>query len=258
LTPSADELLARIKAQGPLPSHVAVIMDGNGRWAERRELPRTAGHQAGMQSVKNVVRASVEVGIETLTLFAFSQENWQRPPEEIDALMTLLEAYVASESKELREQGVKVTMLGDLSRLSPGARRAVEQVEAGTATGSRLALNICISYGSRAEIARAARLIATEVEAGRLRPDQVTESTVAERLYTAPWGDPDLLIRTSGEFRISNFLLWQLAYAELYVTPVLWPDFSREHFFQALLDFQRRDRRFGGLGSRGKSVEARG
>jgi undecaprenyl diphosphate synthase len=257
LSTSSAELLDRIRIHGARPAHVAVIMDGNGRWAERRGLPRTAGHQAGMQSVKNVVRASVEVGIETLTLFAFSQENWQRPPEEIDALMTLLEAYVASESAELTERGVRVRMLGDLSRLGPAARRAVDQVEAATASGTRLALNICISYGSRAEITRAARLIAEEVDAGRLRPDAITEATIAERLYTAPWGDPDLLIRTSGEFRISNFLLWQLAYAELYVTPVLWPDFGAEQFYQAILDFQQRDRRFGGLGGRPKSLGAR-
>jgi undecaprenyl diphosphate synthase len=255
LIPSGDALLARIRQSGALPGHIALIMDGNGRWAERRELPRSAGHQAGMASVKNVVRASVEVGIDTLTLFAFSQENWQRPPEEIDALMTLLEAYVASESAELEQQGVRVRMLGDLERLNPAARRAVDQVESTTAGGTKLGLNICISYGSRAEITHAARLLAEEVEAGRMRPSDINEAAVADRLYTAPWGDPDLLIRTSGEYRISNFLLWQLAYAELYVTPVLWPDFSREHFFQAIVDYQRRDRRFGGVRSRTKGLE---
>jgi undecaprenyl diphosphate synthase len=255
LIPSGDALLARIRQGGALPGHVAVIMDGNGRWAERRELPRSAGHQAGMAAVKIVVRAGVEVGIDTLTLFAFSQENWQRPPEEIDALMTLLEAYVASESAELEQQGVRVRMLGDLERLAPAARRAVDHVESSTASGTKLALNICISYGSRAEITHAARLLAKEVEAGRMRSADIDEAAVADRLYTAPWGDPDLLIRTSGEYRVSNFLLWQLAYAELYVTPVLWPDFSREHFFQAIVDFQRRDRRFGGVRRRTKGLE---
>ncbi len=245
MTASADELLARLKVQGAIPGHVAVIMDGNGRWAKRRELPRTTGHQAGMASVRRIVESAIEAGVETLTLFAFSQENWQRPPEEIDALMALLEEYVSTQSTELRGQGVRVRMLGDLSRLSEAARRAVDFVEGVTAAGETLALNICISYGSRAELAHAARLIADAVAAGRLRPDDVTEATIAERLYTAPWGDPDLLIRTSGEFRISNFLLWQLAYAELYVTPTLWPDFGREDFFLALLDYQRRDRRFG-------------
>ena len=180
-----------------------------------------------------------------LTLFAFSQENWQRPPEEIDALMGLLQDYIAREAEELRAQGVAVTMLGDLHRLSPKACAAVERIMQDTAGNSKLALNICISYGSRAEITRAARLLAEEVAAGRLDPSDIDEPALARLLYTAPWPDPDLLIRTSGEFRISNFLLWQLAYAEIWVTPVLWPDFNRQHLFQAILDFQRRDRRFG-------------
>jgi undecaprenyl diphosphate synthase len=241
----SDDLLTRIKLQGPVPSHVAVIMDGNGRWAQRRDLPRTAGHQAGMASVRRLVESGLEVGIDTLTIFAFSQENWQRPPEEIDALMALLQEYVATQSDELKEQGVRVRMLGDLSRLSAPARKAVDFVEGATATGAKLALNICISYGSRAELTQVAQQLAAEVKAGRLQPDEITEAAIAERLYTAPWGDPDLLIRTSGELRISNFLLWQLAYAELYVTPTLWPDFGREDFFQAILDYQRRERRFG-------------
>lgn len=243
--PVADALLGRLKNQGAVPGHVAVIMDGNGRWAKRRDLPRTAGHQAGMATVRRVVEAALESGIEALTLFAFSQENWQRPPEEIDALMELLQQYVSTQSAELQQQGVRVRMLGDLARLSPAARKAVDYVESATAPGSKLALNICISYGSRAEIVQAARSLAAAVQAGKLGLDDITEEAIAERLYTAPWGDPDLLIRTSGEFRISNFLLWQLAYAELYVTPVLWPDFDRRHLFEAILDYQRRDRRFG-------------
>ncbi|MEO8449626.1 MAG: polyprenyl diphosphate synthase [Gemmatimonadota bacterium] len=247
---SADELLVRIRLQGAVPGHVAVIMDGNGRWAERRNLPRTAGHQAGMESVRRIVEASLQAGVDTLTIFAFSQENWQRPPEEIDALMDLLQEYVRTQSNELSEQGVRVRMLGDLTPLGPAARRAIDFVEGATATGSKLALNICISYGARAEIARAAKLLAEDVAAGHRTPDDVTEAAIAERLYTAPWGDPDLLIRTSGEFRISNFLLWQLAYAELYVTPVLWPDFGPEHFYQAIADFQRRERRFGRVGAK--------
>ena len=245
MTASADDLLARLRDHGAVPGHVAVIMDGNGRWAQRRELPRTTGHQAGMVSVRRIVESAIEAGVETLTLFAFSQENWQRPPEEIDALMALLQEYVSTQSAELMGQGVRVRMLGDLTRLSEVARRAVDYVEGATAAGATLALNICVSYGSRAELVRATRLIAEDVAAGRLHPDQITEATMAERLYTAPWGDPDLLIRTSGELRISNFLLWQLAYAEIYVTPTFWPDFGREDFFEALLDYQRRDRRFG-------------
>jgi undecaprenyl diphosphate synthase len=246
---SAADLLARIRVQGAVPGHLAVIMDGNGRWAQGRDLPRTAGHQAGMAAVRRVVEAAIEVGVETLTLFAFSQENWQRPPDEIDALMALLQEYVAKESPELEAQGVRVRVLGELERLSPAARAAVALVEAATADGARLNLNICLSYGARAELVRAARLLAVEVQAGRMSPDQIDEAAIADRLYTAPWGDPDLLIRTSGELRISNFLLWQLAYAELHVTPVLWPDFDREQLFRAILDFQGRERRFGRVAS---------
>ncbi len=245
MIPSADDLLTRLKSQGEVPAHVAVIMDGNGRWAKRRDLPRTAGHQAGMAAVRRLIEAGIEAGVSTLTIFAFSQENWQRPQEEVDALMVLLQQYVATQSAELTAQGVRVRVLGDLAPLSPHARGAVEYVESVTERGRTLALNICISYSARAELTRAARLLAEDVAAGRLRPEDIDEAGLAERLYTAPWGDPDLLIRTSGEYRLSNFLLWQLAYAEFYVTPVLWPDFSREHFFQALLDYQRRDRRFG-------------
>jgi undecaprenyl diphosphate synthase len=230
---------------GAVPAHVAIIMDGNGRWAKGRSLPRPLGHHAGMTAVREVVEGSLAAGVGVLTLFAFSQENWQRPPREIDALMSLLEEYIAREADELREQGVTVRILGDIERLTGGARRAVDRIVADTAGGTALALNLCISYSSRAEIARAARLLAEEVAAGRLDPASVDEEALARQLYTAPWPDPDLLIRTSGEMRISNFLLWQLAYAELYVTPVLWPDFTRRHLFEAILEFQRRDRRFG-------------
>jgi undecaprenyl diphosphate synthase len=241
----SDDLLQRIQMQGVVPAHVAVIMDGNGRWAKRRALPRTLGHHAGMKSVREVVEGCLEAGVEVLTLFAFSQENWHRPPGEIEALMSLLEEYIAREAEELRQQGVSVRILGNLDRLGPAARRAVDRVMVDTASGSRLALNLCISYSARAELARAARLLAEEAAAGRLDPSSIDEAAVASQLYTAPWPDPDLLIRTSGEMRISNFLLWQLAYAELYVTPVLWPDFTRRHLFEAILEFQRRDRRFG-------------
>ncbi len=227
------------------PRHVAIIMDGNGRWARERGLPRPFGHQAGMRSVREVVEGCLEAGVEVLTLFAFSQENWQRPPEEIDALMTLLEEYIAKELDDLKANGVQVNVLGELERLAPSARAAVDRIVSETAPGTKLSLNLCISYGSRAELTRAARLLAEEVARGELRPEDIDEAAVAGRLFTAAWPDPDLLIRTSGEFRVSNFLLWQLAYAELYVSPVLWPDFTRAHLFEAIHDFQRRDRRFG-------------
>ncbi len=239
------DLLRRVRVHGAIPAHVAVIMDGNGRWAKGRSLPRPLGHHAGMKAVREVVEGCLEAGVSVLTLFAFSQDNWQRPAGEIEALMKLLEEYIAREASELRAQGVSVRILGHLDRLGPRAREAVERIMADTAGGQALALNLCISYSARAEIARAARLLAEAAAAGQLDPAEIDEEAVGRMLYTAQWPDPDLLIRTSGEMRISNFLLWQLAYAELYVTPVLWPDFTRRHLFEAILEFQRRDRRFG-------------
>jgi undecaprenyl diphosphate synthase len=241
----SDDLLRRLKVHGSVPAHIAIIMDGNGRWAKGRALPRPLGHHAGMRAVREVIQGCLDADVGVLSLFAFSQENWQRPAVEIDALMSLLEEYIAREVDNLRSKRVSVRILGDLERLAPGARQAVDRIMAETAGGEDLALNLCISYSSRAEIARAARQLAEEVAAGRLDPADIDEDALARRLYTAPWPDPDLLIRTSGEMRISNFLLWQLAYAELYVTPVLWPDFTRRHLFEAILEFQRRDRRFG-------------
>jgi undecaprenyl diphosphate synthase len=241
----SDDLLQRLKVHGLVPAHIAIIMDGNGRWAKGRALPRPLGHHAGMSAVREVIQGCLDADVGVLSLFAFSQENWQRPAVEIDALMSLLEEYIAREVDNLRSKRVSVRILGDLERLAPGARQAVDRIMAETAGGEDLALNLCISYSSRAEITRAARQLAEEAAAGRLDPADIDEDALARRLYTAPWPDPDLLIRTSGEMRISNFLLWQLAYAELYVTPVLWPDFTRRHLFEAILEFQRRDRRFG-------------
>src|SRR6266568_4517454 len=206
----ADDLLAQIRGNGVVPRHVAVIMDGNGRWARERSLPRPLGHRAGMKAVRDVVEGAIAAGVEVLTLFAFSAENWQRPATEISALMELLEEYIAREVAELREQGVAVHVLGDRTRLAPGAREAVERVEHETRDGAKLALNLCISYSSRAELARAARLLAEDVLKGAKRLEDIGEDAVREKLYTAPWGDPDLLIRTSGEYRLSNFLLLRL------------------------------------------------
>jgi len=242
---TAPVLLSQIRGHGPLPKHIAIIMDGNGRWARERLLPRPMGHRQGMKAVREVVEGAIESGVEVLSLFAFSQENWQRPATEIGALMSLLEEYIQREADELEAQGVRVQMLGDLDRLAPAARAAVDRVMAQTAKNSTLVLNLFISYGSRAEIVRAARRIAEEVAAGTLRPDQVDEGAINARLFTAGCPDPDLLIRTSGERRISNFLLWQLAYTELHISPVLWPDFTRANLYEAILDYQTRDRRFG-------------
>ncbi len=241
----ADDLLTQIRLQGAPPRHVAIIMDGNGRWARERRLPRPLGHRAGMKAVREVVEGALEAGLEVLTLFAFSEENWQRPATEISALMDLLEEYIAREVEELRAQGVRVNVLGDRARLAPTARTAVERVERETRPGSRLTLNLCISYSSRAELARAARLLAEDVLKGAKKLEDIDEEAVRQKLYTAPWRDPDLLIRTSGEQRLSNFLLWQLAYTELYISAVLWPDFTRRELFEAILDYQRRERRFG-------------
>jgi undecaprenyl diphosphate synthase len=242
---AAPTLVDRIRAGGEVPRHVAVIMDGNGRWARERHLPRPVGHREGMKAVREAVEGCIEAGVEVLTLFAFSEENWNRPPLEIGALMSLLEEYIARETAELRSNGVEVHVLGDLTRLNPKAREAVDRLVDQTRGGTKLLLNLAISYSSRTEIARAARLLAEDVAAGRLALEDVDEDAVARRLYTAGLPDPDLLVRTSGEQRISNFLLWQLAYTELYITPVLWPDFNRRTLFEAILDYQGRERRFG-------------
>jgi undecaprenyl diphosphate synthase len=242
---SAADLLAQIRVHGGVPRHVAIIMDGNGRWARERLMPRPMGHRSGMKSVREVVEGALEVGLEHLSLFAFSQENWQRPITEVSALMSLLEEYIGREADELEQKGVRVRILGELERLTPSAAAAVERVASQTAHGSQLTLNLFISYGGRAEIVRAARLLAREAAAGRLDPDDIDEAALAARLFTADTPDPDLLIRTSGEQRISNFLLWQIAYAELYMSRVLWPDFTRRELFAAVRDFQGRERRFG-------------
>jgi len=238
-------MLARIQENGAIPRHVAIIMDGNGRWARERNLPRPLGHRSGMKSVREVVEGAIEVGIEVLSLFAFSQENWQRPVTEIQALMSLLEEYIAREADELATQGVRVRVLGELARLTAPAAAAAAQLMERTAHNDRLLLNLFISYGSRAEIARAAQQLAEDVCAGRMAASEIDEDAITERLYTAGIPDPDLLIRTSGEQRISNFMLWQVAYAELYMSPVLWPNFRRKELYAAILDFQNRDRRFG-------------
>ncbi len=241
----ASEMLARIRENGAIPRHIAIIMDGNGRWAAERNLPRPLGHRSGMKSVREVVEGALEAGVEVLSLFAFSQENWQRPPTEIEALMSLLEEYIAREADELATQGVCVRVLGDLARLTPVAASAAAQLTSRTAHNDRLLLNLFISYGSRAELTRAAQQLALEVQAGSLAAEDIDEEAITARLYTAGIPDPDLLIRTSGEQRISNFMLWQVAYTELYLSPVLWPNFRRHELYEAILAFQSRDRRFG-------------
>ncbi|MSP68060.1 MAG: isoprenyl transferase [Alphaproteobacteria bacterium] len=227
------------------PVHIALIMDGNGRWAKRRGLPRFAGHQQGAESVRTVVRSCRELGIRFVTLYAFSSENWKRPASEVDDLMGLLRLYVRRERDELVREGVRVRFIGDRTRLAPDIQGLLDEAEQRTAGNSLLTVCIALNYGSRSEIVDAARRIARQVAAGLLAPDAVDEATFQEALDTRGIPDPDLVIRTSGEQRLSNFLLWQSAYAELIFTPTLWPDFSRADLEQAISEYHRRERRYG-------------
>ncbi len=229
----------------PPPVHVAIIMDGNGRWAKARGLPRTAGHKRGAESVRVAVESCIELGISYLTLYGFSSENWKRPLEEVRALMGLLRLYLRSEIAALHKNGVRLRVIGDRDRLDPDIVALIEDGEALTRDNRRLTLTLALSYGGRQELAIAARRIAEDVAAGRLDPGQVDEQAVAERLFTNDIPDPDLLIRTSGEQRISNFLLWQAAYAEMVFTDTLWPDFSRRDLEDAVNAYHRRERRYG-------------
>lgn len=247
MSPGSDVTTATLDAvlEGDVPRHVAVIMDGNGRWAGERDLPRWEGHRAGMAAVRETIEGAAEAGLGHLTLYAFSEENWSRPTIEVDALMALLEEYVATEQRELSEKGIRVTVFGNLALLSDGARRSVAELETTTTAGDKLEVHLAISYGSRGEIVRASRALARSCLAGDLEPTDITADRFEAELFTSAWPDPDLLIRTSGEQRLSNFLLWQLAYAEILVTDVLWPDFTRAHLFGAVVEYRGRDRRFG-------------
>ncbi|TVQ57586.1 MAG: di-trans,poly-cis-decaprenylcistransferase [Rhodobacteraceae bacterium] len=231
----------------PTPRHVAIVMDGNGRWAANRGLARLEGHRRGADAVRRVVEACPDFGVETLTLFAFSTENWSRPPSEISGLMTLFRRYLRRDAAELVEKGVRVRFIGDRAPLAPDIRALMESVEAQTVGGERLTVVIAINYGGRADIARAARRLAAEVASGRRAADDIDEAAFGAALFTADVADPDLVIRTSGEQRISNFLLWQAAYAEFVFAPEFWPDFDRDAFARALSAYGARERRFGAL-----------
>ena len=228
-----------------LPAHVAVIMDGNGRWAASRHLPRIAGHREGARAVRRTIDAAIQAGVGWLTLYAFSSENWRRPVTEVLDLTGLLRHYLRTEIAELKANGVRMRFIGDRERFDPDIQRDLAQAERDTTHNARLNLTIALSYGARGEIVAAARAAAEAIAAGKLAPEDLDETRFASFLSTAGMPDPDLIIRTSGEQRLSNFLLWQSAYAELIFLDVLWPDFSREHFDAALTDFARRERRFG-------------
>ncbi len=231
-----------------VPRHVAIIMDGNGRWATGRGLPRTAGHEAGADSVREVVRACREAGVEVLTLYSFSTENWGRPEDEVDALMGLLERYLRDETQEMLDNGVRLRGIGELDKLPEDVRMLLGMAEQLTAHNEGMELLLALSYGARAELVSAVRALAREVADGRLAVDAIDEEEVAKHLYTAGLPDPDLLIRTSGDLRVSNFLLWQIAYAELYVTPVPWPEFRRANLAEAFEAYRARQRRYGRTG----------
>jgi len=240
-----SELKKTVVSKGILPVHVAIIMDGNGRWAQRRGLPRTAGHRAGVSAVKKIVRIAADIGLKYLTLFTFSTENWKRPKSEVTALMKLLGETTKRELSELLENNVKLIATGDIERLPQERREILVDAIKRTTGNTGLVLNLALNYSGRNEIILAVKRIGNDVVSGKLKPELINETTFASYLQTSGLPEPDLLIRTSGEMRISNFLLWQTAYTELYVTDVLWPDFAEEHFLKALRDFQTRERRFG-------------
>jgi len=231
-----------------LPAHIAIIMDGNGRWAKKQKLSRISGHNRGAETVRKIVRTCREIGISYLTLYAFSTENWQRPKSEVAALMSLLKRFLRSERQELLDNDIRLNAIGELERLPDDARKVLLDVMTETRENDSMVLTLALSYGGRSEIARMVRRIAEKARAEEIRPDDITPELVSAHLYTEDMPDPDLLIRTSGEYRISNFLLWQIAYSEVFVTDTLWPDFGKEELLQILDGFQMRERRFGNIG----------
>lgn len=230
-----------------LPRHIAIIMDGNGRWARKKFMPRTMGHRAGMGSLKEVVKACDEFGIKVLTVFAFSTENWKRPGEEVEFLMRLLVEFLNKELKELHENRVRINIWGETEPLPDDCRNLIDKAIELTRENQGLIFNIALNYGSRREMVQAARTLAEKVKSGEIEPEDIDDNIISDHLYSKGLPDPDLLIRTAGEMRISNFLLWQIAYSELWITDRLWPDFSKEDLAEAIAAYQQRDRRFGGL-----------
>jgi len=239
-----NDLLTQIQ-KNKVPTHVAIIMDGNGRWAKKRGLDRVEGHKAGVESVRNAVKASVECGVKYLTLYAFSIENWKRPKNEVDALMELLVLAIEQEVPELMKNNIRLNAIGDITSLPEKCQTSLLQSLETTKKNTQLVLTLALSYSSKWEIVNACKSIAQKVKEGRLNIEDITEETFQHHLTTSQMPDPELIIRTSGELRMSNFLLWQAAYAELYFTPLYWPDFTKEEYYKAIIDFQKRERRFG-------------
>lgn len=231
-----------------IPRHVAIVMDGNGRWAKKQGKPRLFGHKAGADSVRDIVEAACDFGVEALTLYAFSSENWNRPETEVSGLMTILQTFLASELKKMQQNNIRLSCIGDIDRLPGNVRKSLKSSIEKTAENTRLSLNLALSYGARDEIVRAVQNIAQECIQGSTVIADIDHQLISRNLYTAGLPDPDLLIRTGGEARLSNFLLWQASYAEIYFTDVMWPEFRKDQFKEAILDFQGRQRRFGKTG----------
>ncbi|HJX34823.1 MAG TPA: isoprenyl transferase [Desulfatiglandales bacterium] len=231
-----------------IPRHVAIIMDGNGRWAKKKGFSRVRGHEEGTEAVRVVVRESRDIGIKWLTLYAFSEENWKRPRYEIDTLMGILKRFLKSELNEMLENGIRFQTIGNTEKLPKDVRRIIQDNIEKTSGNSDMVLTLALSYGGRQEISLSVRKIAEKIRSGALHIEEITEDLISKFLYTEGMPDPDLLIRTSGEYRVSNFLLWQIAYTEIYITPVLWPDFRKEEYLMAIEEFQKRERRFGSAG----------
>ena len=239
--------MTSITSKESLPKHVAVIMDGNGRWAEKHAFPRVRGHRKGAESVRTIVTLCRELGIGYLTLYAFSEENWKRPPHEVNALMKLLGSFLKRELKEMKENGIRLNVIGRPEKLPATTRKVLQDTIRETSHGSEMVLTLALSYGGRQEILDAVRTLARKVKNGGMDPADISEDQFSGSLYTSGMPDPDLLIRTSGEYRISNFLLWQISYSEIYITPTLWPDFGEAEFLKALSEYRKRDRRFGAV-----------
>jgi len=243
---SADiKLIEDVKAKGNIPQHIAIIMDGNGRWAKNRSLPRAAGHQRGVESVRRIVEACAVLGVKILTLYTFSTENWNRPKDEVSTLMRLIVKSLKNETDELNKNNIRLANIGDASSLPDIVRNELEAAVKKTSANDKMILNLALSYSGRWELVEAVKVISGKLVSGKIKPEDITEETISNHLSTEGMIDPDLLIRSGGDFRISNFLLWQIAYSEIFISDVLWPDFKCKHLIDAVKDFQKRERRFG-------------